>query len=131
MIHIWAGVFVSLGLSFGKYLLVENYTNKYFNRTLIGAVANIILNYFLIPRYGIKGAAIATLIGQFIANYGYDFFDKDLYRQLKIKTMCFFPFHLFKKSIWLRFISLLTTINWCKHKKDAKNESNSRVKETI
>lgn len=99
MIHIWAGVFVSLGLSFGKYLLVENYTNKYFNRTLIGAVANIILNYFLIPRYGIKGAAIATLIGQFIANYGYDFFDKDLYRQLKIKTMCFFPFHLFKKSI--------------------------------
>jgi len=99
MIHIWAGVFVSLGLSFGKYLLVENYTNKYFNRTLIGAVANIILNYFLIPRYGIKGAAIATLIGQFIANYGYDFFDKDLHRQLKIKTMCFFPFHLFKKSI--------------------------------
>ncbi|KKG31710.1 flippase [Methanosarcina mazei] len=33
------------------------------------AVLNIILNYLLIPIWGIKGAAIATLIGSFIAFY--------------------------------------------------------------
>lgn len=34
--------------------------------TLIGGIANIILNYILIPKIGILGAAIATLISWFI-----------------------------------------------------------------
>lgn len=96
MIHIWTGVFVFLGLAFGRYLTTENLTKKSFYRTLLGAVLNVILNYILIPIYGINGAAIATLLGQFIANYVYDFFDKDLHHQLKMKTMSFFPIHILK-----------------------------------
>lgn len=34
---------------------------------IAGAIANIILDYFLVPRMGISGAAIATVIGQVIA----------------------------------------------------------------
>jgi len=94
MIHIWAGVFVFLGVVFSKYLTAQNWTKKSFYRALLGAISNIVLNYILIPIYGINGAAVATLLGQFIANYIYDFFDKDLYAQLKMKTKSFFPIHL-------------------------------------
>lgn len=97
MIHIWAAVFVFLGVAFGKYLTVENLTKKYFYRSLLGAILNITLNYTLIPKYGINGAAIATLLGQFTANYVYDFFDGDLHYQLKMKTRCFFPIHILKR----------------------------------
>lgn len=96
MIHIWTGVFVFLGVAFSGYLTAENKTKKAFYRTLLGAVLNVILNYVLIPIYGICGSAIATLLGQFFANYVYDIFDKDLYQQLKMKTKSFFPIHLLK-----------------------------------
>ena len=96
MIHIWAGVFVFLGVAFSKYLTIENLTKKMFYRTFLGAILNIILNYFLIPKYGIKGAAVATLLSQFVANYVYDIFDKDLHKQLIMKTMCFVPIHIIK-----------------------------------
>ncbi len=97
MIHIWTGVFVFLGVAFSGYLSVENLTKKAFYRTLLGAILNVILNYILIPKYGINGSALATLLGQFVSNYLYDLFDKDLHEQLKMKTMSFFPFHIFKR----------------------------------
>jgi len=66
-IYVWAGVFVFLGVASGQYLITENYTKISFFRTLIGAIINIVLNVNLIPKYGINGAAIATVISQFIA----------------------------------------------------------------
>lgn len=96
MIHIWAGVFVFLGVAFSKYLTIENLTKKSFYRTLLGALLNVILNYIFIPKYGIKGAALATLLGQFFANYIYDFFDQDLHNQSIMKTKCFLPIHIIK-----------------------------------
>ncbi|MBU1927522.1 flippase [bacterium] len=97
MIHIWAGVFVFLGVAFSNYLVSENLTKKSFFRTALGASTNVGLNFVLIPKYGINGAAIATLLSQIIANYIYDFFDRDLHQQLKMKTMSFFPIHILKE----------------------------------
>lgn len=93
IIHIWSGIFVSLGLVFGKYLTNEGLTKVALRRSLLGVFVNVTLNYLLIPLYGIEGAAIATLSGQLVANYGYDFFDKRLHVQLKMKTRSFFPLH--------------------------------------
>lgn len=93
IIHIWTGIFVFLGVAFSKFLTTENWTKKYFHRTLLGAIFNIGLNYKLIPIYGIEGAAISILISQFISNYVYDIFDKDLHSQLKMKTKSFLPVH--------------------------------------
>jgi len=90
MIHVWAAIFVFLGLSSSKYLLAENLTKIVFQRTFLGAVSNILLNLWLIPIYGVISAAIATLLVQFIANYGYDIFDKRLHQQLKMKTKAIF-----------------------------------------
>ena len=98
MIHVWAAIFVFLGVAFGKYLLAENLTKIAFQRTLLGAVSNVLLNLWLIPLYGVAGAATATLLAQFIANVGYDPFDKRLHQQLKMKTKAFFmPWKLFAK----------------------------------
>jgi O-antigen/teichoic acid export membrane protein len=69
MIHIWAGVFVFLGVASGKWLLSENLQIFSTANTSIGAVSNVTLNYILIPKIGIIGAAWATLISYFIAAY--------------------------------------------------------------
>lgn len=68
-IHIWAGVFVFLGIANGKYLLAENYIMIGSLRTFIAAITNVTLNIILIPKYGINGAAIATLISYFIHTF--------------------------------------------------------------
>ncbi len=61
-IHIWAGLFVALGVASSSWLLSENLQLLSLYRTLVGAIINISLNLYLIPKYGIFGAALATLI---------------------------------------------------------------------
>ncbi|QIL39257.1 flippase [Pedobacter sp. HDW13] len=68
-VHVWAGIFVFLGSASGQYLIAEGYTKLSMLRTGMGALANIILNILWIPKYGIMGAALATLIAYFIATF--------------------------------------------------------------
>ncbi|AXX16203.1 flippase [Leptospira borgpetersenii] len=67
-IHIWVGIFVFLGVASSRYYLTENLPKGELYKSISGCLTNIILNYFLIPLYGIKGAAIATVISQFVAS---------------------------------------------------------------
>ena len=85
-IHIWTGLFVFMGVAFSKFLIVENLTKISFYRTLSGAAINVVMNYLLINKYGIIGAAYATLAAQFSANYLFDFFNKNLHEHLIFKT---------------------------------------------
>ncbi|MCJ8210723.1 flippase [Mucilaginibacter sp. RS28] len=68
-VHIWSGVFVFLGVASSQYLITENYNKLTFIRTGFGAVVNILLNLILIPRMGMMGAAIATLIAYASATF--------------------------------------------------------------
>lgn len=68
-IHIWSGVFVFLGSASSQYLMAEGYTMISFQRTAVGAVVNILLNLWLIPKYGGIGASIATLIACFVSTF--------------------------------------------------------------
>jgi O-antigen/teichoic acid export membrane protein len=92
-IHIWGAVFVFLGVASGVFFTVENYTKKSLYRTSLGALSNILLNLVLIPRYGINGAATATLLSQFIANFLYDFFDTSVRDLVFIKIKALFPIY--------------------------------------
>lgn len=65
-IYVWACVFVFLGAVSSKYLIAENYTKILFLITFIGAIINTVLNIILIPKFGINGAAIATVLSQFV-----------------------------------------------------------------
>jgi O-antigen/teichoic acid export membrane protein len=79
-IYIWAGVAVFLGVASSQYLITENFTKLSFFRTLIGMVINVILNLVLIPKYGIIGAAYATLISYSVATFSLIFIKKTSYQ---------------------------------------------------
>lgn len=68
-IHIWSGIFVFLGMASSQYLIAEGYTKISFYRTATGAVINILLNFWLIPKYAGVGASIATLIACFVSTF--------------------------------------------------------------
>lgn len=68
-------IILSIGMLFnalsGSVSLILNMTNKQIslrNFTIIAAVTNIVLNYFLIKIYGITGAAIATTLTTVLLN---------------------------------------------------------------
>ncbi|MDN3587321.1 flippase [Pedobacter aquatilis] len=68
-IHIWSGIFVFLGSASSQYLIAEGYTKISFYRTAAGAIVNIALNFWLIPKYAGVGASIATLIACFVSTF--------------------------------------------------------------
>jgi len=68
-VHVWAGIFVFLGSASGQYLIAEGYFKLSMLRTAVGAIVNILLNMYLIPIYGIVGAAYATLAAYAVATF--------------------------------------------------------------
>lgn len=50
----------------GNLIMAHNQQKKLVNYVIAGSLSNVIFNILLIPKYGISGAAIATLISQFI-----------------------------------------------------------------
>lgn len=68
-IHIWAGVFVSLGVARETWLTTEGLMRFSAATTAVGAAVNVVLNWVLIPKYGGSGAAIATVVAQVFASY--------------------------------------------------------------
>jgi PST family polysaccharide transporter len=73
-IHSWAGIFVALGVASGRWFVNEELQMLQLYKTLAGALANILLNILLIPKFGATGAAVATLLSFGIAAYISDFF---------------------------------------------------------
>jgi PST family polysaccharide transporter len=67
-IHIWASVFV---------FFAENRQILSFQRTTIGALANVILNFLFIPQFQAVGAATATIISYAIATIISDLFQAE------------------------------------------------------
>ena len=67
-----------LGVARSTWIVCEN--KQRYEKILAGwgAVANVILNYTLIPVYGICGAAVATLLTQVITNVVLPFVYRDL-----------------------------------------------------
>jgi O-antigen/teichoic acid export membrane protein len=79
VIHTWASVFIFMRAALSRWILIEN--ALYFSLLTqgLGALSNIGLNYMLIPFYGGKGAAWATLISYAIAS----FFALAIYRRTR------------------------------------------------
>lgn len=68
-IAIWYTTFSVLGVARGNWLVCEekNQYAKWF--VLFGAITNVVLNLVLIPKFGINGAAAATLVTQLVVCY--------------------------------------------------------------
>jgi PST family polysaccharide transporter len=92
-IHIWATVFVFLGVASGQWFIAENRQILSFQRTLLGAAINIALNYILIPMFGVVGAACATVLAQAGVCLFYDLFQKETRPMFLMKIRSFNPIY--------------------------------------
>lgn len=90
-IIIWSIIPVTLGMATGNMLVVDNQTKLSLKRTVVGAITNIALAMYLIPRYGIEGAAFSSLIGYIVATYSLVIFSgTQKYRKLlnPLNSLC-------------------------------------------
>ena len=91
-LHIWASIFVFLGVASDKWILAEDKQILSFQRSIAGVVINLILNLILIPEYGALGAAIATVISYSVSAFFIDMLQKSTYGIfiMKLKSMNIF-----------------------------------------
>lgn len=83
-IHIWAAVFVFFNNIQMKWYITEDLQKLALIRIAIATALNIVLNIFLIPLYGINGAAFSTLIAFAFSGYLGNFFLSNKTRQIFI-----------------------------------------------
>ncbi len=88
-IHIWAGIFVFLGVASEKWFLIEGLQRFTFYRTLFGSVVNVGLNMLMIPKSGVTGAAYATVISYAIAAMFSDLLQKETRPMFRMKLRAF------------------------------------------
>jgi O-antigen/teichoic acid export membrane protein len=67
---IWAHLFTSLEIARSAFLATMNWYKIYFISVFSGCILNIVLCYFLIPRYGGMGAVVASIFAYWFAGYG-------------------------------------------------------------
>lgn len=83
VIHIWASLFVFMRAPFSKWILIENALMFSLITQGAGALLNVALNFWLIPIYGIQGAAVATLVSYSVAS----FFSLVIYKKTRLIFM--------------------------------------------
>lgn len=93
-ILMWTAGLASLGSLTSRYFTVKKMEKKLALRTFLSLLINLLLNYWLIPIYGINGSAIATGISLLIGNYLIDYLDKDLSKLIKAKNKALFKWVL-------------------------------------
>ncbi|MEH2387159.1 MAG: flippase [Nostoc sp.] len=92
-VHIWTSLFVFMGLATSPWFIAEGLNHVSLGKTLFGAILNIILNLFLIPRYAGLGSAIATIISQAAATFLCNAFDSRTEKIFKIQVRSLLPFY--------------------------------------
>jgi PST family polysaccharide transporter len=68
-IHVWAGIFIFMRSLLSKWLIAEQLTRFSLFTHGLGAIVNIAANWALIPLYGGRGAAMATLVSYAMASW--------------------------------------------------------------
>jgi O-antigen/teichoic acid export membrane protein len=76
--NIWNGIFISQAVARGIWMISEDLQIFRLYNNIIAVILNIIANLVLIPKYGIAGAAMATLATQAICTWGVSFLWKPL-----------------------------------------------------
>ncbi len=96
-IHVWTGIFVSMGVARGKWLLAENLQKIGVMYIIISMFINIVGNYVFIPLFGPSGAASVTIFSTIFATLiAPTFFKKTrLSSIMLLKSLS--PFDLFSK----------------------------------
>jgi O-antigen/teichoic acid export membrane protein len=81
-IHIWAGCFIFVRYLISQHLLITEQEPLSLASHAIGALLNVSLNFWLIPKMGIVGAAWATLFSYAFASFFFLFLFKSTRQQM-------------------------------------------------
>jgi O-antigen/teichoic acid export membrane protein len=84
-IYIWSNVFFFFTTISSKWLVAEGFYLHSFYRNILGATINVVLNFILLEKIGVIGAAISTLISYSFVGLFYDLFFKELRVNFKLK----------------------------------------------
>lgn len=91
-IHIWSAVFLYLNVASSKWFLIEGLQFLTLLRQLAGVMSNVFFNLFLIPYYGIEGAAWGTFFSHVISGFIFDAFQKKTRVTFFMKTRAILNF---------------------------------------
>jgi O-antigen/teichoic acid export membrane protein len=81
----WKGFFSGIGFAGSQIIIYEGRAKLVYLRNIIGGTLNLALNFLLIPYFGVKGVALATIIsysaGTFFSNFFITPYRKDFLLQ--------------------------------------------------
>ena len=77
-IYVWSQFGSNFGVARGTFLLIEGKVKISLYLSVIGALINVGLNLYLIPRFGAIGATVATLITYFVVTVVLNFLISEL-----------------------------------------------------
>ena len=100
-LHIWASVFVFLGVVNSQWFIAENRQILGLYWTVMGAVVNVGLNLFLIPLYGANGAAAASIISYGVAAFFADLLLRETRHLFTMKLSSLSLIQLIKRGVQL------------------------------
>lgn len=93
-IHIWGAIPVFFGCAWSNWMLTQGYQKTTLKINILSLFSNIGLNFILIPKFGVNGAALATAISYFL---GHTFFAL-FFKNQKLAVMMFWrAFNFFKR----------------------------------
>lgn len=99
LVHIWAAILVFMRALLSKWLITENLLRMSLLSQTLGALANVFLNYYLIPPYGPVGAAYATILSYFLAGYLVLFCNRQLLPMALVVNRSFLlPFRVLRRG---------------------------------
>ena len=110
-ITVWYSAFSILGVARDIWIICEGHQkySKYF--AFIGSMSNLIINIILIPRLGVIGAAIATLITQIITGFLVTLVFKDTRISSKYMIDAFLLKGVIDKDIILKKVKMYKNSN--------------------
>ena len=94
-VHIFSAIILFIGIARGPWVTIEGYFKFVMFSNLAAGIVNIILNILFINKFGIIGAAYATLISYFVTYIGSSLFAKNGKRIFKFQIKA-----LFLLNIW-------------------------------
>jgi O-antigen/teichoic acid export membrane protein len=103
-LHIWTAIFVFMRALLSKWLINEDLMLFSFVSHGLGAIANLLLNFILIPKLGGIGASVATIVSYSISTYFFCFLSpKTIYVGKMMTNSLFLPLrgliYLFRKKV--------------------------------
>ncbi|MCM1303083.1 MAG: flippase [Lachnospiraceae bacterium] len=99
MVTICSVVPVCMGCVRGIYFSIMEYSKLSFAFSIITALMNMIMNYLLIPLFGILGAAIATVISYWVHGFVLTFFSTRLKQMVKVQCRSLYGFIALPKEM--------------------------------